>query len=174
MSKVQKSAAVRVFIVVLIVGAVIVLALREREPKPLGEAPPLDFSSAMSQSARQQFLDGDFTIIRDARVLPGPVRQAFTEHNGSRLLIANPGKEFLVGDVIYDPTVPQKRLIFAGVSGEKCFVHYEQGGRAHVYVLELFGVASSNGVNSRWQGYCRGPAANINNLRAQLVNGECR
>jgi hypothetical protein len=172
--KVQKSAAVWVFIIVLIVGAVVVFALRERERKPLGEATSLEFSSAMSQSARQQFLDGDFTIIRDARVLPGPVLQAFTEHNGSRLLMANPGKEFIVGDVIYDPTVPRKRLIFAGVSGERCFVHYEQGGRAHMYVLELFSEASSTGVKSRWRGYCRGPAANISDLRSQIVNGECR
>jgi len=60
----------------------------------------------MSQSVRQQFLDGDFTIIRDVRVLPSPVLEAFTEQNGSRMVIANPGKDFIVGDVIYDSTVP--------------------------------------------------------------------
>jgi hypothetical protein len=116
-SRVQNSAAVKLFIVVFIVGAGIIFALRERGRKPLGAAPPLDFSSGMSQSARQQFFDGDFTIIRDARVLPSPVLEAFSEQNGSKLVIANPGKAFTVGDVIYDSTLPQKRLIFAGVSG---------------------------------------------------------
>jgi hypothetical protein len=64
--------------VVLIAGAGIVFALTERERKPLGQVAPLDFSSAMSPSARQQFLDGDFTIIRDAGVLLSPVLEAFT------------------------------------------------------------------------------------------------
>jgi hypothetical protein len=172
--KVQKSSAVKFFIVVFIAGAGIVFALTERERKPLGQALPVDFSSAMSQSARQQFLDGDFTIISDVRVLPSHVLEAFTEQNGSRMVIANPGKDFIVGDVIYDSTVPQKRLIFAGVSGERCFVHYEQGGRAHMYVLALFSLTSPTGVKPRWQGYCRGPAANISDLRSQLISGECR
>ena len=124
--------------------------------------------------ARQEFLDGDFTIIKDVGLLPRPVLQKFTEQNGSRPVIANPGKNFVVGDVIYDSSVPRERLIFAGVSGEKCFVHYEQGGRAHMYLLALFDLTSPSGVNRIWRGHCRGPAANISDLRSQVVNGECR
>ena len=52
--------------------------------------------------------------------------------------MANPGKHFIEGDVIYDSSVPRERLIFAGVSGEKCFVHYEQGGRGHMYLVVFF------------------------------------
>jgi hypothetical protein len=158
-------------VIAFLTGAIAVAFLRER--KSLGEAPPLDFSSGISKSDRQHFLDGDFTIIKDVRALPGPVLETFTEQGGSRLLMANPGKNFIVGDVIYDSSVPRKRLIFAGVLGEKCFVHYEQGGRAHMYVLTLFDVTTSKAVKPLWRGYCGGPAANIRELRSQLDSGGC-
>jgi hypothetical protein len=84
---------------------------------PLGESPLLTFSSVeMSQLAKEQFLEGDFLIVKDLRALPKPVLQAFTEQGGSRLVMANPGKKFLAGDVIYDASLPTKRLILAGVS----------------------------------------------------------
>jgi hypothetical protein len=172
----QKSAGAKVIVTALLaVAAVLLASLLGRERKPLGEAPPLNFSSSgMSESERQHFLDGDFRIIKDARALPGPVLETFTEQGGSRLLIANPGKNFIAGDVIYDSSVPRKRLIFAGIAGEKCFVHYEQGGIAHMYVLVLFNATSSSAVKSLWRGYCGGPAANISELRADLVRGDCR
>lgn len=85
----------------------------------------------MTQLARQQFLDNSSTVIRDVRLLPRLVLEKFIEQSGSRPVIANPGKNFIVGDVIYDSSVPRERLIFAGVSGERCFVHYEKGGFAH-------------------------------------------
>ena len=176
MLKLQKSAATKVVVfALLVVAAIAVAILRERERKPLGEAPPLDFSSSgMSESGRRHFLDGDFTIIKDVRALPGPVLDAFTEQGGSRVLIANPGKNFIVGDVIYDSSVPRERLIFAGVLGEKCFVHYEQGGRGHMYVLALFDVTSSSALKPLWRGYCSGPAKNISELRSQFGSGDCR
>jgi hypothetical protein len=161
----MKSAIVTLVIIVLIVAAGIMLALRKRDQKPLREAPTLNFFSPdMTQLARQQFLDSDFTIIKDVRLLPRPVLEKFTEQNGSRLVIANPGKNFIVGDVIYDSSLPRERLIFAGVSGQRCFVHYEQGGRAHTYLLALFDVTPSN-AKPLWRGYCSGLAANISNLR---------
>jgi hypothetical protein len=165
MQKVQKSAAARIVVIVFIVAAAIVLGLSKRDRKPLGEAPSLDFSSpGMAQFARQHFLAGDFTIIKDVSLLPRPVLETFTEQNGSRLIISNPGKNFIVGDVIYDSSVPRERLIFAGVSGGKCFVHYEQGGRAHMFLLALFELTSPSGVKPLWRGHCSGPAANISDL----------
>lgn len=162
----MKSVFVKFFIVVLAVAAGIVLALSKRDRRPLGEAPTLNYLSPdMAQLARQQFLDGNFTIIRDIRLLPWPILEKFTERNGSRPVIANPGKGFIVGDVIYDSSVPSERLIFAGVSGEKCFVHYEKGGRGHSYLLVLFDLTPTD-VKPLWRGYCSGPAANIGELRS--------
>src|ERR1700692_4172927 len=175
MHKVQKSAAVKIAVIVLVVATGIVLILSRRDRKPLGEAPPFDFSSPdASQLELPKFLRGDFAIIKDVRLLPRPVLEKFTEQNGPRLVIANPGKNFVVGDVIYDSSVPRERLIFAGVSGEKCFVHYEQGGRGHMYLLVFFDLTSPSGVKPLWRGHCRGPAANISDLRSQGASGDCR
>ena len=176
MLKAQKSAATKILVFVLLVAvAITVASWRKRERKPLGEAPPLDFSSSsLPESERQHFLDGNFTIIKDIRALPGPVLEAFTEQGGSRPVIANPGGNFVVGDVIYDSSVPRKRLLFAGVRGEECFIHYEQGGRGHMYVLALVDVTSSSAMKPLWRGYCRGPATDISELRSQLVRGDCR
>jgi len=134
-------------VVGVFIVAAVVFGLTKRDRKPLGEAPSLDFpSTEMAQSARQQFLGGDFTIIKDVGLLPRPVLEKFTQQNGSRPVMANPGKNFIARDVI-DPSQPRERLIFAVVSGEKCFVHYEQGGRAHMFLLTLFDLASPTGVD---------------------------
>ena len=159
----MKSAFVRLVGVVLVTAG-IVLAQNKQDRKPLGEGPTLIFSAPkMTQLARKQFLDSNFTIVRDVGHLPRPVLEKFTEQKGSRPVIANPGGNFIVGDVIYDSSLPRERLIFAGVSGERCFVYYEKGGRGHTYLLVLFDLTPTD-AKPLWQGYCSGSAANISNL----------
>jgi hypothetical protein len=142
--------------------------------KPLGEAPRIESPSAgISQSERQEFLEGDFAIVKDVKTLPRQVVEAFTEQGGSRLLMANPGQTFEATDDIRDSSVPRERLIFAGVLNDKCFVHYEQGGYAHSYILAFFNVASTSGVKMLWRGYCTTPATNLQELRLKVTNGGC-
>jgi hypothetical protein len=125
--------------------AVLSFCYHEAARTPLGDGPVLTFPhSKIPSSAERQFLASDFTIIKDVKALPRPVLQAFTEEGGSRFTLANPGKEFLATDVIDDSSLPRKRLIFAGISGEKCFVHYEQGGIGHSFVLAFFRVTSND------------------------------
>lgn len=139
--------------------------LRKSKLPPLGEGPLIEYPSGnAAQSNVQQFLDSTFSLITDARNLPGPVLRAFTEPGG--LVIANPGNDFRAGDVIYDATLPSRRLIFAGVSDKKCFVHYEHGGRGHMYLVALLEVASNDSMTPIWRGFCRGPAKGIEELRS--------
>jgi len=141
---------------------------------PLGEGPRTQFPAIeFSESAWRHFLDDDFKIITDVRALPAPILQIYTEKGGSRLMLANPGQKFEVTDVIRDASMPRERLIFAGVAGDKCFVHYERGGYAHTYVVEFFGITSPDSVEPLWSGYCEAPAANIQDLRSQLIHGGC-
>jgi hypothetical protein len=177
MLKDRKSVAVIIvaFCLLLAVARANVLRCWGQASKPLGEPPRVEFpSDGISQPEREHFLDADFTVITKVKALPGPVLQLFTEKGGSRLLMANPGDKFEATDVISDSSVPRMRLILAGVLGEKCFVHYEQGGRGHSYVLALFDVTSSSTVKPLWRGYCSGPASDVPKLRAQLVSGGCR
>jgi hypothetical protein len=153
--------------------AVLFFRYHEAARTPLGDAPVLTFPhSGIPSSAERQFLASDFTIIKDVKALPRPVLQAFTEEGGSRFTLANPGKKFLVTDEIDDSSLPRKRLIFAAISGEKCFVHYEQGGIAHSFVLAFFRVTSNDKMEPVWRSYC-GPAADIQDLRSQVLKGDC-
>lgn len=155
--------------VLLIIGAVEVVRYRSAISKPLGEPPGMDFHpAAFSESEKQQFLDSSFKIVEDVRALPAPVLETFTEQGGSQPLIANPGEKFDSGDVV-DPSVPRKRLIMAGVTDGRCFVHYAQGGRALMYVVEFFRLSPTQKIERFWKGYCFAPAANMDVLR-QCIN----
>jgi hypothetical protein len=158
--------------VLVLIAGIKIIQLWAGDASPLGEAMPINFPS-ISSPETQQFLEGDFEIIRRVEALPRPVLGAFTEQGGSRTLMANPGKKFEAADVILDASVPQKRLLFAGVSDSKCFVHYEQGGRGHSFVLAFFTLTPAHEMKPLWQGYCDEPAANIQTLRSKFENGSC-
>jgi hypothetical protein len=170
----RKSLLTIAFAVALLVCAgFLVLRLWKTSSKPLRDGPLIAYpATELSPLARQQFLQGDFKIIKNVDKLPRPVLQAFTEKGGSRVLMANPGRRFLDTDVIDDSSLPQKRLIFAGVLGDKCFVHYEQGGYARINVLAFFRLTSGESMEPLWRSYC-GPAASIQDLRSQVLKGQC-
>ena len=141
--------------------------------EPLGESPLITYESTSTPDPTvRQFLEGDFELIKDVKFLPRPVQQAFTETGGSRLVLVNPGQRFEATDVIRDTSLPRKRLIFAGVSGNKCFVHYEQGGLGHSFLVSFFELTSVDSMRPIWQGHC-GPAKNLSDLRLQVDRG-CR
>jgi hypothetical protein len=154
--------------------AIFVAYPKKSKSAPLGNASQVQFSSEnWSPTAAKQFLIGSFSLINDVRDLPGPVLRASTEQDGSRPLMANPGKDFRVGDIILDSTVPSKRLIFAGILGDRCFVHYEQGGIGHSYVVALFKVSSKDSIKPIWRGYCRDAATSLEDLRLWVGDGRC-
>jgi hypothetical protein len=160
-------------VILFVVVRVGVMRYLKDVPRPLGDGPRIESSAAgISQSAWLEFLNGDFKMVTDVRALPGPVLQKYTEQGGSRLLMANPGQKFQVTDVM-NASMPPERLIFAGVAGDKCFVHYERGGRAHMYVVEFFEVTSLESVESLWSGHCNAPAANLQDLRSRVLHGGC-
>ena len=149
------------------------LGYSKKSESPLGIPPKIQFTSEnLDSTAAKRFLDDRFSLVNDVRSLPTPVLRAFTEQDGSRLLMANPGKHFRVTDVIYDPTLPSKRLILAGVSGDKCFVHYEQGGIGLSYVVALFKVTATD-MKPIWQGYCGERANSLEELRLWVGDGRC-
>jgi len=144
-----------------------------RKHRPLGKAPTIQFPSAVSETTKIQLLKEDFNIISDVSTLPPAVLETFRETGGSRLVLANRGATFNPGDVIWDASVPQKRLIFAGVSKDKCLVHYERGGRGHSYIVEVFELGAGAEARPLWFGYCRQPADDMKELRSEVTSGGC-
>jgi hypothetical protein len=47
--------------------------------------------------------------------------------------LAEPGQKWEATDVINDPSLPRKRLIWAAVAGEYYVMHYERGGHGHSF-----------------------------------------
>ena len=167
-------AIVLICVILFVVVRVGVMRYLKDVSRPLGEGRRIESSAAVfSQSAWLEFLNRDFNIVTDVRALPGSVLQKYIEPSGSRLLMANPGQEFQATDNIRDASLPRERLIFAGVAGDKCFVHYETGRKPHMYVVEFFGATSLESVEPQWIGYCNAPAANIQALRSQVIHGGC-
>jgi len=108
--------------------------------------------------------------VRKVADLPTGMQKLYTAKGGSRIAIADPGEKFEVTDVITDPDLPTRRLIFAGVAQDRAFIHYEEGGIAHSYIVELFRLESTYIAVGLWSGY-RGPAKNIEELK-ELVSEE--
>src|SRR5215469_2944029 len=52
---------------------------------------------------------------------------------GDKRKLAEPGGEWNATDVVMDPTLPGKRLIWAAVGGDYHVVHYERGGIVHTF-----------------------------------------
>jgi hypothetical protein len=62
--------------------------------------------------------------------LPPAIVALCADANGR---LAEPGKKWESTDIIKDPSLPRKRLIWAAVSEEYYIVHYERGGRGHSF-----------------------------------------
>jgi hypothetical protein len=108
-------------------------------PAQIEEPPPLKFLTPnMSSIERQEFLNADYTIEQKVADLPTGMRQLYTVKRGSRIASADPGEKFEATDVIADPDLPSRRLIFAGVAQDRAFIHYEQGGTAHFMRSNFF------------------------------------
>jgi len=142
--------------------------------RPLQEQVPVSFPSTdLPAAERASFLDGDFALIDKMRALPPSIIANYTELNGNWLTMADPGRKFLAGDVIYDASIPRKRLIFAGMQGPKCFVHYEQGGLGHSFLLAFFKPGTVKPTEPVWIGHCSRPATDLADLRRMTLDGEC-
>jgi mono/diheme cytochrome c family protein len=124
------------------------------------------------RAEKAHILDGDFSIEKSVTRLPDSLKSAFARLAGARYFnMANPGEKFQVTDVVDEPGLAWRRLIFAGISKDRYFTHYEKGGIAHSSHIAIFSVDSERKVNFLWGG--PGPAANdLAQLRTMLAAGK--
>jgi hypothetical protein len=67
--------------------------------------------------------------------------------------MADPGEKWRVTDVIMEPSLPIRRLIWAATDGEYYVVHYERGGIAHSFHIMIAKVAKKNAqLKLIWRG----------------------
>jgi hypothetical protein len=59
--------------------------------------------------------------------------------------LAEPGQKWNATDVISDPTLPGKRLIWGAIGGQYYVVHYERGGIDHSFHILVSKLAKNDG-----------------------------
>jgi len=133
---------------------------------------PSRFHRMLSNAEKQHILDGQFSVLTSTEAMPPRLKEAFVMITGLRQFeMANPGQKYQVTDVISEPGLPSRRLLFAGVSGDKWFVHYERGGYGRSYAVVVFGVEPQGTVRFLWGGTGFYVARNLADLRRAIAAG---
>lgn len=180
MSRPSKTVLVSLLIVAIVLGALLYVRTRlaiptaklepvsaaDKEPLQLPSEPtPIRFATPnMSSAERREFLSADYRIVRKVADLPTGIQKLYGVKGGSHIAIADPGAKFEATDVIIDPELPRRRLIFAGTAQDRAFIHYEEGGIAHSYIVEFFRLEQSDIAVGLWRGY-RGPAKTLEEMK---------
>ena len=113
---------------------------------------PWRFHKVLSKPEKQHVLEGQFAIVTSTHTLPPSLKDAFAVITGEQqFALADPGQRYQVTDVVYEPGLTFRRLVFASVSGDKWFIHYEHGGIGHGYAVVVFAVQPER-VQFLWGG----------------------
>jgi hypothetical protein len=126
---------------------------------------------SLSPNQKAHVLDGDFSIEREIDRLPESLKIAFSALSGERdFKMANPGEKYQATDAIVESGLPFRRLLFAGISKDKYFIHYEMGGRGYSVHIAVFEVDPDKKVKFLWGG--PGPhAKDLKQLRSMVAAG---
>jgi hypothetical protein len=136
---------------------------------------PEQFHRVLSQAEKKRVLDDEFSIMRSTDEIPHELKQAFAAATGEQQFsLANPGQKYQVTDVIDEPGLPVRRLLFAGESRRCWFIHYEHGGLGHGYVVLVFSKVRMGGLQFLWGGAGSEGAKDLNDLRNEISAGEFR
>ena len=126
----------------------------------------------LTKAERQHVLEGQFTLVYSTQTMPAQIKHAFAEITGEqRFALANPGEKYQVTDVIDEPGLPFRRLIFAGVNGKKWLIHYEHGGIGHSTAVLLLELNAENKVRFVWGGAGSEIAESMPTLRTAVAAG---
>lgn len=127
----------------------------------------------LSPSQRAHILDGQFTIPKNVNQLPESLKFQFARLAGEKnFKMANPGEEYQLTDEIVRPGLPRRRLLFAGISNDKVFIHYEAGGYSHSYHVAVFHVDPQKSVTFLWMGTGTRGATSLKQLRMMVSAGD--
>ena len=125
----------------------------------------------LSAAEKAHVLDGEFTIEKNVARLPDSLKSAFANlAKEDDFDMANPGEKYQEGDVISSgPRLPWRRLIFAGISKDRYFIHYEQGGMGRSFHLAIFEVGPDGKVSFLFGGSGIRAAKDLAHLRSAVL-----
>jgi hypothetical protein len=125
-----------------------------------------------SPAQKAHILVGDFLIVKKVDRLPEDLKSAFCRLAGmDKFEMADPSEKYQVTDVIVEKGLPFQRLLFAGISSGKYFIHYETGGIGHSYHVAVFSVDPERKVTFVWGGPGGQGAKDLRQLRTMVAAG---
>jgi len=163
----------------------------ERLPAELPNLPHVQFSSgkpmeppdpirlntiSMRSDDKRRLLNGDFKIVTRMSDIAESCRDSFdssfVRFSGSPaskelVKFADPGQEFETSDSIRGG-LPFRRLVFAGVGSNHCFVYYEIGGHYPTTCLAVMDYAQKKAI---WVGMSRRTVESLEALRGLFAGG---
>jgi len=154
-----------------------------KQPVPPAEAPPDPYVLRLKyprEIESAHLLDGDFAIVNQMSDLTGAcqdiLQSSFVNYwdpsaPRRKVAFANPGEDFeeTETDVLREG-LPFRRLVFAGLASERCFVYFETGGRRFpATCLAVVGYTQEKAIwVGEWVGQRSRKVANIKELRYKL------
>jgi mono/diheme cytochrome c family protein len=146
-----------------------VVSLKRPADPPKSDSPVIH---KLSADEKAHVLDGDFSIEKKVDRLPDSLKSAFAHlAKEADFKMANPGEKFQETDVT-GPGLLSRRLIFAGISKDRYFIHYEKGGWAHSFRIAVFDVSSEGKVSFVWGGSGFSAANDLAQLRTMISGGK--
>jgi hypothetical protein len=135
---------------------------------------------SIPQTEKEHILDGQFTVVTATEAMPAHLKEAFTVITGAQLGFASGAQRFAMENPDWKypyqrrRVMPYRRLLFAGLSDNKWFIHYLSGvgcGTPGNYYVVVFDVDEQNKVQFLWGG--KGPegATDLDDLRRGIATG---
>jgi len=131
--------------------------------------------TSLSPQQKHRLLDGRCDLITSASAMPNALKGAFMTTTGEQgFELAEPGSKYQTTDVVErgSPTLPYRRLVFAGHCDDRWFIYYEHGGIAHGYSLLVYQADANQVLQFIWGGAGFVLAKNLDDLRSAIQTGK--
>lgn len=114
-----------------------------------------------------------FTEIDGVDAVPVTCQLAFAEAiREPTFSLANPGAPYQSTDVMSAGVrLPWRRLVFGGMSNDRCVIYYEIGGFAHRYAALIFDITPPAPAKCIWGGTDGGIYSSLSELITQISQG---
>ena len=130
------------------------------------------WATATADEGRRHLLEDELRVITTTREIPDSVIARFAELTKTKgVVFAQPGAKYQETDVVSEPGLPQRRLIFAGLGKGLCVLYYERGGIGHSEHVMVFQVGQE-GSELMWGAILKGRANSLEELRDAVRKGD--
>ncbi len=128
----------------------------------------------LTAADKAHVLGDTFTVVKTVKQIPAAVQKALGLPAKDPLGgMTDAGQKFQESDMISDPKLPFRRLVFAAVNAQYCLVYYERGGYGTRREVTLYRLQGGQAIRTWTAGI---PSANspatLVQLQAAIKDGK--